>query len=635
MALLLANGLCAQEQGNNALHKNAAGKGGTKAITFPASDVQYWVGSGSNSAVVIVGWDENATPTALVWGVHWNGSTTATGLLDSIVAHDSRFSYSISNSLMQSMAYNDGTLNLQPNPNYIGYWCYYQNGDWGSYAWPNCPVANGDVIEASESCSWTLTTATAVTNPNAQSVEDASIDATDILYWVGEGNNQVVLAVNWADTALAWGYRFSGESTSVSTMMADIANADPRFSYVTGSWGIDDINYNIDNLSLGVTPGNYWWSLLNHIGGMGMGDILHDGDFYKWGDLAVAVITDSTWVDYGGGYAYWDYTYIWPYAITPVSVPNNDPEVGPFCGAVGSEGCTAIAYNDSKIKAWATGCTIVRGSQNLSDPNAPLVTFGSEDDAIGAATTNTMDVVSLGDGGSATLTFAKPIKNGDGFDFAVYENSFNDSFLELAFVEVSSDGINFVRFPATSLTQTNAQIGGNGSVDPTFINNLAGKYRVGYGTPFDLAELADSTGIDINSITHVRIIDVVGSIDPQYGTYDAYGHIINDPFPNNSYSAGFDLDGVAVLNQAGEGFDAIEESIVKIYPNPANEYAIVNCDDHASVVSVEMFDMTGRLVYSRTLEPGTNQFQIGTSRIANGIYMLRIGDNTQKLVVRH
>ena len=79
------------------------------------------------------------------------------------------------------------------------------------------------------------------------------------------------------------------------------------------------------------------------------------------------------------------------------------------------------------------------------------------------------------------------------------------------------------------------------------INNLAGKYRAGYGTPFDLAELADSTGIDIDSIVFVRIVDVVGSIDPEFGSYDAYGHLVNDPFPTTSYSSGFDLSGVAVL----------------------------------------------------------------------------------------
>ncbi|MBR3528627.1 MAG: hypothetical protein IKN84_03105, partial [Bacteroidales bacterium] len=233
LTLMLVGGAVAQQTSNNELH-GIKGKKGAKTITFAASDIQYWVGTGSNSAIVIIGWDDNATPTALAWGVHWNGSTTATGLLDSIVAHDSRFSYSISGSMMNSMAYNDGTLNLQPNPDDIGWWCYYQNGDWGPYAWPNCPVANNDVIEASESCSWSLTTAIAATDPNGSSddtPEDASFDASDILYWVGEGSNEVVMAVNWADTALAWGYRFNGESVSVATMMDDIAAADFRFSY--------------------------------------------------------------------------------------------------------------------------------------------------------------------------------------------------------------------------------------------------------------------------------------------------------------------------------------------------------------------------------------------------------------------
>ena len=36
----------------------------------------------------------------------------------------------------------------------------------------------------------------------------------------------------------------------------------------------------------------------------------------------------------------------------------------------------------------------------------------------------------VGDGGSAILTFDTPIANGPGFDFAVFENGFSDTFLE-------------------------------------------------------------------------------------------------------------------------------------------------------------------------------------------------------------
>ena len=63
--------------------------------------------------------------------------------------------------------------------------------------------------------------------------QDATIDPADIRYWIGEGENEVVFIVNWAepDTALAWGYRFSEPSVTVERMMDDIAAADYRFSY--------------------------------------------------------------------------------------------------------------------------------------------------------------------------------------------------------------------------------------------------------------------------------------------------------------------------------------------------------------------------------------------------------------------
>ena len=45
-------------------------------------------------------------------------------------------------------------------------------------------------------------------------------------------------------------------------------------------------------------------------------------------------------------------------------------------------------------------------------------------------------------------------------------------FLELDFVEVSSDGVNYFRFPATSYTDTTVQTGSFGSTDATKINKI-------------------------------------------------------------------------------------------------------------------------------------------------------------------
>ncbi|MEX2607330.1 MAG: PEP-CTERM sorting domain-containing protein [Kiritimatiellia bacterium] len=215
-----------------------------------------------------------------------------------------------------------------------------------------------------------------------------------------------------------------------------------------------------------------------------------------------------------------------------------------------------VPANDPSIVGWATGYQdLIRGPIDISNPDGDLASFGDPNDVIGpsGADGGVHPVVSLGDGGSIVLTFANLITNGPGADFAVFENS-HSTFYELAFVEVSSDGLNFVRFDAVSLTQTDTQIAPFGTLNPADITNLAGKDLAGYGTPFDLEELAGAPGLNVNAVTHVRIIDVVGSIDPAYARTDSLGNIINDPWKTDFVegNGGFDLDAVGVIHAIPE-----------------------------------------------------------------------------------
>lgn len=212
-------------------------------------------------------------------------------------------------------------------------------------------------------------------------------------------------------------------------------------------------------------------------------------------------------------------------------------QAGPYSPPAGQQGSTAIAHNDPNFIAWATGAVIERGLQDISYDEPNYAWYGAESDAIGPAGTSTTEsVVSLGDGGIATLEFAKPIRNAEGWDFAVFENSYSNTFLELAFVEVSSDGQNYYRFNSISLTDPNIQVGGFGSIDTTNIHNLAGKYRVGYGTPFDLEELNGIEGLDINSITNIRIIDVVGCIQTADFNNDGFVDFMDYSIISNALS---------------------------------------------------------------------------------------------------
>jgi hypothetical protein len=482
--------------------------------------------------------------------------------------------------------------------------------------------------------------------PVTPAPEDATIAAADILYWVGEGQNEVVFAVNWADTALAWGYRFQSDSMLVGNIVDAIATADPRLSYVGSPAYISDFLY-ADSLitdTLRLTPHDpadysiYFSMSVNHVASM-LGAGQHkvvNGDFVKFADTYAAVKVDSTWI---ADYSYWEYTYVWPMSIHAVSVPDTTgptpepptpPQPGAFCGAVGTEGCNAIKADSSAFVAWATGVSVTRGPRNIANPSLGLASTGSESNAIGQATPNNVySVVSLGDGGSALATFARPIRNGEGPDFAVFENSFGDVYLELAFVEVSSDGERFVRFPATCLTQNTTQLGNAGQTDPTNLNNLAGKYRIGYGTPFDLEELRDSTGIDIDSIVYVRIVDVVGCIDPAYATRDQYGNIINDPWPTPFESSGFALTGVCVIHELTPSVGIADAAAVveNICPNPTTGRITVSTRRSAEAT---LFDISGRSVAVYSLNAGTNVLDL--TAIQNGVYMLRVDGAVSKIV---
>ncbi len=289
-----------------------------------------------------------------------------------------------------------------------------------------------------------------------------------------------------------------------------------------------------------------------------------------------------------------------------------------FPGPVGTVGTTAIYKDSSIFTAWATDCSIQRGLMDISNFSLGLTNIGDSSMALGISGIN--DVVSLGDGGSAILNFDYPITNGPGYDFAVFENAFNDVFLELAFVEVSSDGLNYVRFPATSNTQTTSQIEAfSNSGDASKINNLAGKYRKHYGTPFDLQEIAGAPLVNINAITHVKIIDVVGSIDPLYVTYDINNNPINDPFPTAFASGGFDLDALGIIHQ--NTTTAIKGNTINalnVFPNPFSQNEQLTIHSNQPLLEIVVKNNLGQLIFKGS------ESDLKNMQFSDGLFTLEI-----------
>lgn len=147
--------------------------------------------------------------------------------------------------------------------------------------------------------------------------------------------------------------------------------------------------------------------------------------------------------------------------------------------------------------------------------------------------TDTYGFIGIDQPGSITLGFSVNIFDGAGADFAVFENGFsfggaNSLLAELAYVEVSSNGIDFARFDSISLNTAATTIAGTfQGYDMTNVYNLAGKHASNWGTPFDLVDLSSHTLVtsgllDLSAVRYVRLVDVIGS-GP---LYDSNGDMI-------------------------------------------------------------------------------------------------------------
>ncbi|MEM4258604.1 MAG: triple tyrosine motif-containing protein [Candidatus Thermoplasmatota archaeon] len=182
------------------------------------------------------------------------------------------------------------------------------------------------------------------------------------------------------------------------------------------------------------------------------------------------------------------------------------------------------------------------------------------------ATAGATDVVTLGLKGSITLGFEVVITDQVGYDFIVFENPFYIGstgfvFAELVYVEVSSDGVNFARFPGVS--RTCQPVPPYMGILPENCTNFAGIRPVyanvdentidpfdptsAGGDAFDLAvlrnhPLVQAGVVDLERICFIRLIDVHGD-----GTeYDTAGNPIYDPTGGGINGA--DIDAVAVIH---------------------------------------------------------------------------------------
>mgnify|MGYP006235683977 FL=1 len=147
-----------------------------------------------------------------------------------------------------------------------------------------------------------------------------------------------------------------------------------------------------------------------------------------------------------------------------------------------------------------------------------------------------------------------------------------------------------------------------------------------------MEELNGTAGLDINNITHVKVIDVVGMISGDHIQYDSNGNAINDPYATAFASGGFDLDAIGVIHQGPLGTDEHEGLSFQVYPNPAHSNGIVSVSADIAIEHLVLTSLTGEHIS----QSKTNSIQLGY--LSSGAYLLQIktasGTHTSRILVR-
>lgn len=123
-----------------------------------------------------------------------------------------------------------------------------------------------------------------------------------------------------------------------------------------------------------------------------------------------------------------------------------------------------------------------------------------------------IDVLSLGRGGTITLELARPVDDEPGVDLIVFENAFyygnSDVFAEPGFVEVSSNGETFVAFdckPEQPAPNGCAGMTPRLGDDPSWQSELVG------GDAFDLSQIGFDAPVRFVRITDASSMEAVGT----------------------------------------------------------------------------------------------------------------------------
>ncbi len=447
---------------------------------FTADDIEYWVGEGNNEVGLIIYYSQPSLgEDCFVIGYRCDDNVSLQMALQDIANNDSRFSVDITSGFLNDFAFDrdeDGVYeysidNAEVSSGSMQYFmtktdCAFNSGVGSSMqgnTWMSLEVGgmNGCLVQ-----NITYVPVSSI----GGSTPDDNCDITSLPYTENFDTYGISGSGNYTFPT-CWTKISTGNTPNISS--TNHAGGGGLYMQVANNSQVVAVFPKLaDNIALNTLSMNFWGKV-NTIGKrIVLGVMTDKNDISTFDTIWAETPTSKPWQEYNVDFS--QYTGSGKY-IAFMAKGWSDVGNAYYIDDIELIVTPAPTVNDptmtdENIVAWAKGIEVTR---------AETITTGKYYDAIGQA--NTTKFVAINNG-TATATFDRPIKNESGDDFVIFANESGSQ--GQAFVEVSSNGVNFFRFDnKTSILQT------------------------GYGTAYDLEDLADNDSLDKNNIRLIRLVD--------------------------------------------------------------------------------------------------------------------------------
>jgi hypothetical protein len=198
------------------------------------------------------------------------------------------------------------------------------------------------------------------------------------------------------------------------------------------------------------------------------------------------------------------------------------------------------------------------------------------------------------------------------------------------------------RFDATSITTAPFSVGPKETKDSVFVNfnnintssNLENSITsVLYANPI-LVNTGYTIGINFDSLAVEDSLALYTTKDDSASIYGRSWEFWNNRYQRiaDTWGLNVDLGIFPIIDTLLTGIKILPTVKASIFPLPANDYITISLQESIENASILILDMQGRLVFSQDHLQNESVFQINTSSLSSGKYIIRI-NGKEKMAV--